>query len=100
MFFQADSQLIGERSQGIAVGMATSIPPHNLGEVIDGLVAMIDNPEITTKELMSHIKGPDFPTGAIILGREGIKEDMKLGAARSESGQKLKLSRCPTARPG
>jgi len=57
---------------GIAVGMATNIPPHNLGEVIDGLVELIDNPNATTKELMAHIKGPDFPTGAVILGREGI----------------------------
>ena len=70
--------LLVNGAQGIAVGMATNIPPHNLGEVIDGLVAMIDNPEITTKELMSHIKGPDFPTGAIILGREGLRKHMKL----------------------
>ena len=60
---------------GIAVGMATNIPPHNLGEVIDGCVAYIDNPEIDTVGLMQYIKGPDFPTGAIILGNSGIKKD-------------------------
>jgi len=59
-------------SSGIAVGMATNIPPHNLGEVVDGLIMLIDNPEVTINELMLAIKGPDFPTGALILGREGI----------------------------
>jgi DNA gyrase subunit A len=59
-------------SSGIAVGMATNMPPHNLGEVIDGLVMMIDSPDVTTKELMKKIKGPDFPTGSIIHGRQGI----------------------------
>ena len=66
-------------SSGIAVGMATNIPPHNLGEVVDGLVMMIDNPEITIKELMLAIKGPDFPTGALILGREGIRQAYTTG---------------------
>lgn len=74
--------LLVNGAQGIAVGMATNIPPHNLGEVIDGLVAMIDNPEITTKELMRYIKGPDFPTGAVILGREGIKEAYETGRGK------------------
>ncbi len=64
---------------GIAVGMATNIPPHNLGEVIDGCVAYIDNPDITLDELMLHIKGPDFPTGAIILGNSGIKKAYETG---------------------
>lgn len=59
-------------SVGIAVGMATNIPPHNLSEVIDGVIALARNPEITIEELMQHVKGPDFPTGAIILGRKGI----------------------------
>src|SRR5439155_23483152 len=59
---------------GIAVGMATNIPPHNLGEVIDGAIAAIDNPDITVAELMQHIKGPDFPSGGIILGRQGIRD--------------------------
>ena len=60
-------------STGIAVGMATNIPPHNMGEVIDGLCALIDNPDATMEELMEHIKGPDFPTGGIIMGRSGIR---------------------------
>ncbi len=60
-------------STGIAVGMATNIPPHNMREVIDGLCALIDNPEATMEELMEHIKGPDFPTGGIIMGRSGIR---------------------------
>ena len=64
---------------GIAVGMATNIPPHNLGEVIDGCVAYIDNKDITLDELMQHIKGPDFPTGAIILGNSGIKKAYETG---------------------
>ena len=59
-------------SSGIAVGMATNIPPHNLGEVIDGVVKMIDNPDVSVQELMEVIKGPDFPTGGIILGRRGV----------------------------
>ena len=59
-------------NMGIAVGMATNIPPHNLGEVIDGCVAYIDNPEITVTELMQYIKGPDFPTAGVILGNSGI----------------------------
>ena len=60
-------------TMGIAVGMATNIPPHNLGEVIDGCVAYIDNKEITTAELMQYVKGPDFPTGGFILGNSGIR---------------------------
>lgn len=66
-------------SMGIAVGMATNIPPHNLGEVIDGCVAYIENPEIDTVGLMQHIKGPDFPTGGIILGNSGIKKAYETG---------------------
>ena len=66
-------------TMGIAVGMATNIPPHNLGEVIDGCIAYIDNPNITTDELMKHIKGPDFPTGGIILGNSGIKKAYETG---------------------
>ena len=64
---------------GIAVGMATNIPPHNLGEVIDGCVAYIDNPEITVTELMQYIKGPDFPTAGVILGNSGIKRAYESG---------------------
>ena len=66
-------------TMGIAVGMATNIPPHNLGEVIDGCIAYIDNPEITTEELMQYVKGPDFPTGGIILGNSGIKKAYETG---------------------
>ena len=59
-------------SSGIAVGMATNVPPHNLREVVDGTIALIDNPQITVPELMEYIKGPDFPTGGIILGANGL----------------------------
>lgn len=71
--------LLVNGSAGIAVGMATNIPPHNLGEVIDGLVMMIDNPETTLKDLMTAIKGPDFPTGGLILGQEGIRQAYTTG---------------------
>jgi DNA gyrase subunit A len=71
--------LLVNGSQGIAVGMATNIPPHNLGEVIDGVVLAIDNPEVKPSELMKKIKGPDFPTGGLIIGREGIKEAYQSG---------------------
>jgi len=64
--------LLVNGSSGIAVGMATNIPPHNLGEIIDGTVTLIENPDITVKQLMKIIKGPDFPTGAIIMGTDGI----------------------------
>ena len=66
-------------TMGIAVGMATNIPPHNLGEVIDGCIAYIDNPEIDTLGLMQYVKGPDFPTGAIILGNKGIRQAYETG---------------------
>ena len=71
--------LLVNGSSGIAVGMATNIPPHNLGEVIDGVVAIARNPEISVDELMDYVKGPDFPTGAIILGRSGIREAYETG---------------------
>ncbi len=66
-------------SSGIAVGMATNIPPHNLTEVMNGLIALIDNPSITIHELITHITGPDFPTGALICGRSGIREAYETG---------------------
>ena len=69
-------------ASGIAVGMATNMAPHNLGECCDAICAYIDNPEITTDELMQHIKGPDFPTGGIIMGRSGIKEAYETGRGR------------------
>jgi DNA gyrase subunit A len=74
--------LLVNGSAGIAVGMATNIAPHNLGEVIDALVALIDEPEIDVDRLTRHIKGPDFPTGGIILGREGIREAYRSGRGR------------------
>ncbi len=74
--------LLVNGSAGIAVGMATNIPPHNLGEVIDGCLNVIDNPEITIDELMEFIPGPDFPTGAFINGRAGIVEAYKTGRGR------------------
>jgi DNA gyrase subunit A len=71
--------LLVNGSEGIAVGMATKIPPHNLGEVIDGLIAVIDDPTLDYEELIKRIPGPDFPTGAFILGREGIREAYRSG---------------------
>ena len=71
--------LLVNGSDGIAVGMATNIPPHNLAEVIDGVIAQIDNPEITVDELMEYIPAPDFPTGAILMGRAGIKRAYRTG---------------------
>ena len=72
--------LLVNGSSGIAVGMATNIPPHNLSEVIDGVVALSKNPEITTEELMEFVKGPDFPTGGLILGRAGIRDAYETGS--------------------
>lgn len=74
--------LLVNGSNGIAVGMATNIPPHNLGEVIDGIIALIDNPEITIDELMEHIPGPDFPTGAQIMGVSGIRAAYHTGRGK------------------
>ena len=74
--------LLVNGSSGIAVGMATNIPPHRLSETIDAIVAMIDDPEIDIDRLMRHVKGPDFPTGGIILGREGIREAYRSGRGR------------------
>jgi DNA gyrase subunit A len=74
--------LLVNGSAGIAVGMATNIPPHNLGEVTNALVALIDEPTIDVDRLVRHVKGPDFPTGAIIVGREGIREAYRSGRGR------------------
>lgn len=78
-------------TMGIAVGMATNIPPHNLSEVIDGCVAYIDNPDIDTLGLMQHIKGPDFPTGGIILGNKGIKQAYETGRGSITIRSKAKI---------
>ena len=74
--------LLANGSSGIAVGMATNIPPHNLGELIDGIVKIIDEDEVSDEDLMTVIKGPDFPTGATILGREGIKQAYTTGRGK------------------
>src|SRR5690242_1130958 len=74
--------LLVNGSSGIAVGMATNIPPHNLRESIDAVIAYIDDPQIDTAGLMKHLKGPDFPTGGIIVGRQGIKEAYETGRGR------------------
>ncbi len=74
--------LLVNGSSGIAVGMATNMPPHHLGETIDAVLALIDSPAITVDDLMRHIKGPDFPTAGIILGREGIREAYRSGRGR------------------
>ncbi|HTR33926.1 MAG TPA: DNA gyrase subunit A, partial [Gaiellaceae bacterium] len=74
--------LLVNGSAGIAVGMATNIPPHNLGEVVDAVVALIEKPDTNVEELMKHVKGPDFPTGAIIVGRSGIRDAYRSGRGR------------------
>lgn len=83
--------LLVNGSSGIAVGMATNIPPHNLGETIDGVVALIDNSEADIEDIMKYIKGPDFPTGAIIMGKEGIKSAYKTGRGRIKVRAKVKI---------
>jgi DNA gyrase subunit A len=79
VFPAAFPNLLVNGGTGIAVGMATNMPPHNLNEVVDAVCAQIDNPDITTAELMTHVKGPDFPTGCTILGTAGIREYMETG---------------------
>jgi len=74
--------LLVNGSSGIAVGMATNIPPHNLGEVIDGVIALIDNPDIPIDDMMKYIKGPDFPTGGLILGKQGIRDAYATGKGK------------------
>ncbi len=90
--------LLVNGSSGIAVGMATNIPPHNLGEVIDGCVAMIDNPDIDLDGLMEHIQGPDFPTGAVILGRSGIREAYHTGRGRIVVRARSEVESLPNGR--
>src|SRR6516165_9068830 len=79
IFPAAFPNLLVNGGTGIAVGMATNMPPHNLGEIIDGICAQIDNPHIELRELMQHVKGPDFPTGCMLCGLEGIKDYFKSG---------------------
>ena len=79
VFPAAFPNLLVNGGTGIAVGMATNIPPHNLGEVIDGICAQIDDPDITLDELMKHVKGPDFPTGCMICGMSGVRQYLETG---------------------
>ena len=90
--------LLVNGSSGIAVGMATNIPPHNLGEVIDGAICLIDKPDATLDELMEHIKGPDFPTGGVILGRAGIREAYHTGRGRIVTRAKSEIESLPNGR--
>ena len=90
--------LLVNGTSGIAVGMATNIPPHNLGEVIDGCICLIDNPDATLDDLMEHIKGPDFPTGGIILGRSGIREAYHTGRGRIVTRAKTEIESMSSGR--
>ncbi len=91
--------LLVNGSSGIAVGMATNIPPHNLNEVIDGILQMIDNPDITIEELMQTIKGPDFPTGAMIMGKDGIISAYKTGRGAVKMRACTEISTLPNGKP-
>ena len=90
--------LLVNGSNGIAVGMATNIPPHNLAEVINGVVCMIDNPDCSIEDLMQHIKGPDFPTGGLILGRAGIRETYYTGHGRITVRSRSNIEEMPNNR--
>ena len=85
-------------ANGIAVGMATNIPPHNLGEVVDGIVALIDNPEISIDELIGYIKGPDFPTGGIINGKQGIYDAYRTGRGKLRVAGRVDVETSKTGR--
>src|SRR5829696_6892473 len=98
VFPAAFPNLLINGGTGIAVGMATNMPPHNLGEVIDGICAQIDDPEITLEELMKHVKGPDFPTGCMVCGLEGIKEYFTSGRGSLKVRGKVGLEQMKGAR--
>ncbi|MFA5479107.1 MAG: DNA gyrase subunit A [Candidatus Muiribacteriota bacterium] len=83
--------LLANGASGIAVGMATNIPPHNLGELIDGIIALIDNPTLENPDLNEYVKGPDFPTGGIIMGREGIKSAYNTGRGKVKVRAKAEI---------
>ena len=85
-------------ANGIAVGMATNIPPHNLGEVVDGIVALIDNPEISIDELITYIKGPDFPTGGIINGKQGIYDAYRTGRGKLRVAGRVEIETSKTGK--
>lgn len=91
--------LLVNGSSGIAVGMATNIPPHNLGEVIDGVLMLIDNPEVTVPELMMAIKGPDFPTAGLILGREGIHSAYTTGRGVVKMRAQARIEKMSNGKP-
>lgn len=90
--------LLVNGSTGIAVGMATNIPPHNMGEVLDGVCAMVDDPDITLDGLMQHIKGPDFPTGGVIMGRSGIRAAYATGRGKIKVRAKAEIVDLPNGR--
>ncbi len=90
--------LLVNGSAGIAVGMATSIPPHNLEEVVDGLIALIDEPNSTSQDLMKHVKGPDFPTGGMIMGKEGIKQAYATGRGKVQLRAKAHFEKANSGR--
>ena len=90
--------LLVNGSSGIAVGMATNIPPHNLAEVINGAICLMDNPDASLDDLMEHIKGPDFPTGGVILGRSGIREAYHTGRGRILVRAKSEVEELPNGR--
>ena len=90
--------LLVNGSNGIAVGMATSIPPHNLKEVIDAVVEIIDNPNATLDDIMNHINGPDFPTGALIMGREAIKKAYETGRGKIIVRAKTEIEELPNGK--
>ncbi len=90
--------LLVNGSQGIAVGMATNIPPHNLGEVVDAVVHLLDNPDATPDDLMEFVKGPDFPTGASILGRAGIIDAYRTGRGSVKMRARLEIEESKTGR--
>ena len=92
-------QLLVNGSSGIAVGMATNIPPHNLSEVIDGTLMLIDNPDASIEELMTAIKGPDFPTGGLILGTEGIKQAYLTGRGVIKMRAKTRIETLSNGKP-
>src|ERR1041384_5860873 len=98
VFPAAFPNLLVNGGTGIAVGMATNMPPHNLGEVIDGIIAQIDNPAITLPELMKHIKGPDFPTGCMVCGLEGIRDYFKTGRGSLKIRGKVTIEQAESGR--
>ena len=92
-------ELLGNGTSGIAVGMATNIPPHNMNEVIDGVLMLIDNPDATAEELMTVIKGPDFPTGGLIMGTAGIKSAYSTGRGQIKMRAKANIETMSNGKP-